>query len=344
MSEKITFLLVGCGRIGKRHAQIMSSLGRLLAVCDIDQEKAKLFANQYQCAYFTSFDTMLESSTANSLVAICTPNYLHAPQSIAALQHQLHVLCEKPMALTGRDCADMIQAAEVNHKKLFVVKQNRYNPAVAAVKELLDANKLGKIYSIQLSCFWNRNNHYYENTWKGKKALDGGTLYTQFSHFIDLLYWMFGDVKHLQAIIKNSAHQGIIEFEDNGAVTLEFNNGIIGSINYTVNAYKKNMEGSLTIFGEKGTVKIGGQYLNRLEYQAIDNYTIPTLPSGNSANQYGDYEGSMSNHEQVYEHAINTINLADTSIVTNSFEALKTVEIIERIYRADILTAHSSSI
>ncbi len=278
MSEKINFLLAGCGRIGYRHAQIMSSLGRLQAVCDIDPEKAKLFANQHHCAYFTSFDSMLESSTANSLVAICTPNYLHAPQSIAALQHKLNVLCEKPMALTGRDCADMIQAAEANQKKLFIVKQNRYNPAVVAVKKLLDANRLGNIYSIQLSCFWNRNNHYYENTWKGKKALDGGTLYTQFSHFIDLLYWMFGDVKRLQAIIKNSAHQGIIEFEDNGAVTLEFNNGIIGSINYTVNAYQKNMEGSLTIFGEKGTVKIGGQYLNKLEYQAIDNYTIPTLP------------------------------------------------------------------
>ena len=334
MSKKINFLLAGCGRIGQRHAQIMSSLGYLQAVCDIDPEKARSLGNQYHCAYFTSFDTMLASSTANSLIAICTPNYLHAPQSIAALQHQLHVLCEKPMALTAKDCAAMIQAAEANNKKLFVVKQNRYNPAVAAVKEILEANRLGEIYSIQLSCFWNRNNQYYENTWKGKKALDGGTLYTQFSHFIDLLYWMFGDVKSLQAVIKNSAHQGIIEFEDNGAVTLEFNNGIIGTINYTVNAYKKNMEGSLTIFGEKGTVKIGGQYLNKLEYQAIENYTIATLPSGNAPNQYGDYEGSMSNHEQVYEHVIKTLNQGDAALATNSFEALKTVEIIERIYQA----------
>lgn len=334
LSKKINFLLAGCGRIGQRHAQIMSSLGQLQSVCDIDLDKAMFVANQYHCAYFTSFDTMLASSKADSLVAICTPNYLHAPQSIAALQHKLHVLCEKPMALSGKDCAAMIHAADAANKKLFVVKQNRYNPAVAAVKEILDDNRLGKIYSIQLSCFWNRNNHYYKNTWKGKKVLDGGTLYTQFSHFIDLLYWMFGDVKHLQAIIKNSAHQGVIEFEDNGAVTLEFNNGIIGSINYTVNAYQKNMEGSLTIFGEKGTVKIGGQYLNELEYQAIENYTIPILPSGNAANNYGDYEGSMSNHEQVYEHVINTLKKANTGVVTNSFEALKTVEIIERIYQA----------
>ena len=312
----------------------MSSVGQLQAVCDIDPEKAMSLANQYQCAFFTSYEAMLANSVADSLVAICTPNYLHAQQSILALQHQLHVLCEKPMALTSIDCEAMIQAALANDKKLFVVKQNRYNPVVAAVKEILEASRLGKIYSIQLSCFWNRNNHYYENTWKGKKALDGGTLYTQFSHFIDLLYWMFGEVKHLQAIIKNSAHQGIIEFEDNGAVTLEFNNGIIGSINYTVNAYQKNMEGSLTIFGENGTVKIGGQYLNELEYQAIENYTIPTLPKANPANNYGDYEGSMSNHEQVYEHVIKTLQQADTAIATNSFEALKTVEIIERIYEA----------
>ena len=230
MSKKINFLLAGCGRIGQRHAQIMSRLGRLQAVCDIEQEKAKFLGREHQCAYFTSFETMLASSTTDSLIAICTPNYLHAPQSIAALQQQLHVLCEKPMALTANDCAAMIQAAEANDKKLFIVKQNRYNPAVAAVKQILDAYGLGKIYSIQLSCFWNRNNQYYENTWKGKKALDGGTLYTQFSHFIDMLYWMFGDVKRVQAIVKNSAHEGIIEFEDNGAVTLEFNCGIIGTI------------------------------------------------------------------------------------------------------------------
>ncbi|WP_315819850.1 Gfo/Idh/MocA family protein [Paraflavitalea speifideaquila] len=117
---------------------------------------------------------------------------------------------------------------------------------------------MGKIYSIQLSCFWNRNADYYKNSWKGTLSLDGGTLYTQFSHFIDLLYWMIGDVRQVKALMANYAHQGIIEFEDTGAVMLEFYNGVIGTINYTVNSYQKNMEGSLTIFGEKGTVKIGG--------------------------------------------------------------------------------------
>ena len=329
-----TFLLAGCGRIGERHAQIINSVGHLKAVCDIDIIKGKALAAAYNCAFFADYHQMLTSNPAAGLVAICTPNYLHAPQCIAALQNKQHVLCEKPMALTTVDCQAMIQAAAANNKKLFVVKQNRFNPAVAEVKKILDANRLGKIYSIQLSCFWNRSNQYYQNAWKGKKALDGGTLFTQFSHFIDLLYWMFGDVKYIQAITKNSGHQGIIEFEDNGVVSLEFDNGIIGSINFTVNAFKKNMEGSLTIFGEDGTVKIGGQYLNELEYQAIKNYTIPDLPMGNPANNYGDYQGSMSNHSQVYDHVLQSLAQQDTAIATNSEEALKTVEIIERIYRA----------
>jgi predicted dehydrogenase len=164
-------------------------------------------------------------------------------------------------------------------------------------------------------------------------ALDGGTLYTQFSHFIDLLYWMFGDINAVQAFTKNFAHQSIIEFEDTGVVILEFFSGAIGTINYTVNAHQKNMEGSLTIFGEKGTVKIGGQYLNELEYQNIQDYVIQDLPKGNTANNYGNYQGSMSNHDKVYQNVINVLE-GNEVISTSGFEGLKTVEIIDKIYRA----------
>jgi predicted dehydrogenase len=328
------FLLIGCGRIGERHAAIIAKQAKLLAVCDIIESKAVATAALYGAKFYTDYNEMFAAFPQANAVAICTPNGLHAAHSIAALNHHFHVLCEKPMALTSTDCAAMIQAATDAGKKLFIVKQNRFNPPVAAVKKLLEENRLGNILSIQLSCFWNRNNDYYLNTWKGTKALDGGTLFTQFSHFIDLLYWMLGDIKNIQAITKNSHHQNLIEFEDNGAVILEFNCGAIGTINYTVNAFKKNMEGSLTIFGEKGTVKIGGQYLNELEYQQIDNYQIPALPKGNAANQYGNYEGSMSNHAEVYEQVMEAINPQNNSLATNSFEGLKTVEIIERIYKA----------
>ena len=198
---------------------------------------------------------------------------------------------------------------------------------------MLDEKKLGKIYSIQLNCFWNRDAKYYENSWKGTKELDGGTLFTQFSHFIDLLYWMFGDVKQVKAFTKNYAHQNSIEFEDTGAIILEFDKGIIGTINYTVNSFQKNMEGSLTIFGENGTVKIGGQYLNELEYQQIKDHVITNLPTANKANEYGFYQGSMSNHDKVYQNLVDVIN-NNAAMAASSHDGLKTVEIIEKIYAA----------
>jgi len=269
------------------------------------------------------------------VVSVCSPNGLHAAHSIKVLQAGFHVLCEKPMAIHAQDCGEMIQAAEKSNKRLFAIKQNRYNPPVAAVKKIIEEGRLGKINSVQLNCFWNRNPDYYHNSWKGTLKLDGGTLFTQFSHFIDLLYWIAGDVQEVQAYMGNFVHQGIIEFEDTGVVILRFNSGAIGSINYTVNSYNKNMEGSLTLFGEKGTVKIGGQYLNELEYQQIEGYSIQDLPEGNKPNNYGNYVGSMSNHDKVYDNVIDVLQ-NNASITTSAFEGLKTVEIIEKIYKAAI--------
>ncbi len=331
---KLKFLLVGCGKIGQRHAAIISAKATLAAVCDTDEAKVNLLAAATEAKSFTVYEEMLHTFSTADVVVICTPNGLHAVHTLNALKHGFHVICEKPMALTVADCAAMISLAEAVDKRLFIVKQNRFNPPVVAVKKILQEKRLGAILSFQLSCFWNRENDYYKNSWKGTKDMDGGTLFTQFSHFIDILYWMMGDVRRIKAITKNSHHKGIIEFEDNGVVMLECMNGVIGTINYTVNAFKKNMEGSLTIFGEKGTVKIGGQYLNELEYQQIDDYQIPALPAGNTANQYGVYEGSMSNHNEVYEMVIETLTGDNNTIITNSFEALKTVEIIEKIYKA----------
>lgn len=331
--DTISFLLVGCGRIGNRHAEHMNKQGAIAAVCDTDESKAKELALKYNVPFYTDVTTMLTTEKNADVVSVCTPNGLHAAHSIEALKHGFHVLCEKPMALSSYDCGEMIKTAEKYNKRLFIVKQNRFNPPVHAVKQALDDGRLGKIYSVQLSCFWNRNNAYYENSWKGTKELDGGTLYTQFSHFIDLLYWMFGDIKSVNAITRNSAHQNIIEFEDCGVVIAEFMSGTIATINYTVNAYKKNMEGSLTLFGEKGTVKIGGQYLNELEYQQIENFEITGLPAGNPPNNYGQYQGSMSNHGEVYQNLIEVLN-GTASIATNGFEGLKTVEIIEKIYQS----------
>jgi predicted dehydrogenase len=327
----IQFAIIGCGRIAQRHAEHINKFGKLVAVCDVVKEKADTMAKQYNAvAYYNAAD-LLANEKSIDVVSICSPNGLHAQHSIQSLKAGFHVLCEKPMAINVSDCGEMIKTAERYNKRLFAIKQNRFNPPVEAVKNIIDEGRLGKIFSVQLTCFWNRNEDYYQNSWKGTKDLDGGTLYTQFSHFVDLLYWMVGDIKDVEAYTANYAHQGIIEFEDTGVVILKFQNGAIGTINYTVNSYGKNMEGSLSIFGEKGTVKIGGQYLNELEYQNIEGYKIENLPEGNTANNYGNYQGSMSNHDKVYQNLVDVLT-NNASISTSAFEGLKTVEIIDKIY------------
>ncbi|MFA6127026.1 MAG: Gfo/Idh/MocA family oxidoreductase [Bacteroidales bacterium] len=333
MIEKVKFAIIGCGRIAQRHAEHISNFGKLVSVCDILPGAADLLANKYHCTAYYDVEHFLNAEVEIDVVAICTPNGLHAEHTILCLKAGYNVLCEKPMAISTADCGRMIIAGEKANKRLFVIKQNRFNPPVVAVKNVIDEGRLGTIFSIQLNCFWNRNRDYYHNSWKGTKSLDGGTLYTQFSHFIDLLYWMIGDVKQVYPIIRNYAHKDIIEFEDSGVVALEFQNGATGTINYNVNSYGKNMEGSLTIFAEKGTIKIGGQYLNELEYQNIENYEIKDLPAGNKPNNYGNYVGSMSNHDKIYENVVDVLTNGK-AIATNFYEGMKTVEIIEKIYQA----------
>ncbi len=330
----LRFAIVGCGRIAQRHAEHIAGQGKLVAVCDTNKERREEMAAKYNSKTYATLDELLQQEKNIDLISICSPNALHAKQSIQALEAGIHVLCEKPMAITVSDCERMIAAADKAGKHLFIVKQNRFNAPIAELKKVIDEGRLGKIIDVQLNCFWNRNNKYYETSdWKGRKNLDGGTLYTQFSHFIDLLYWMVGDVKNIHAITRNFMHQQIIDFEDSGVIALEFENGAIGTVNYTVNSFEKNMEGSIMVFGEKGTVKVGGQYLNVLEYQNIQDYKMQSVFETKPANDYGYYQGSMSNHDKVYENVVDVLKNKGT-VATNGFEGLKTVEIIERIYKA----------
>ena len=332
--NNLKFAIIGCGRIANRHAEIIKKTAKLTVVCDIKENKAKDFASKYNCNSYHSIDDLIKNESDVDVVSVCTPNSLHAEHTIKSLKAGKHVLCEKPMAISTADCKKMMIEADKAGKHLFIVKQNRFNPPVAALKKALEENHLGKIINVELNCFWNRNDEYYKQSdWKGKIAFDGGTLYTQFSHFIDLIYWLLGDIKTVKAFGKNFIHNGLVEFEDTGVAIMEFTNGALGTINYTVNSNKKNMEGSLTVFGEKGTVKIGGQYLNVLEYQSIDGYEIKGLPESRPANNYGFYQGSMSNHEKVYENVIEVLNRGGT-IAANAYEGMKTVEIIERIYQS----------
>ena len=326
------FALIGCGKIGSRHAEIITSIGKLLAVCDLQQERALAFADRYSARSYFDLSSMLLQENEIDICVICTPNGLHALHSIACLEKGFHVLCEKPMAIDVEDCLNMIKAAEKSGRTLSIVKQNRFNPPVAALKSAIDDGRLGRILNVQLNCFWNRNANYYSDGWRGTLKLDGGTLYTQFSHFIDLLPWLVGEVKEVNARFENFLHRGIIEFEDTGAVVLKFEGGAIGTINYTVNSHRKNMEGSITLFGEKGTIKVGGAYLNLLEYQDVDHFEIQCEPSSGIANQYGHYEGSMSNHEAVYENFLGALEKGD-ALMSDMYEGLRTVSLIEKIYQ-----------
>jgi predicted dehydrogenase len=226
----------------------------------------------------------------------------------------------------------MLQATKETGKKLFVVKSSRYNPALISLKKIIDNNQLGQLYSFQLNCFWNRPASYYLNSWKGSNDMDGGTLFTQFSHYIDAMLWLMGDVKSITGFRKNMAHRSLIEFEDTGVVSLEMNNGMIGGLNWSVNTFQKNMEVSLTIIAEKGSIRIGGEYMNKVEYQLTDDVKIHTSDNGN-ANDYGTYKGSMSNHDKVYENLL--LALKDESHpFSHATDGLKTVETIERIYNS----------
>lgn len=332
--ERLKFILVGCGNIGERHALLASLKGELLAVCDIDEKKARQFSEQFQCYGYTSFEQMIAEESEADVLLVCTPNGLHASHSIAGLKAGKHVLCEKPMALSVADCRKMIAAASKANKHLMVVKQNRFNPPVAALKKLIEKNKLGRIYTVQLNCYWNRGRNYYkESSWRGTKKLDGGVLFTQFSHFIDLLYWCFGPLQKADGRVFNLAHQKQIEIEDTGVFTFLTKDAVPGVLSYSTNATNKNYEGSLTVIAEKGTIKIGGPYLNQIEYQEPAFIDPSSLNEGKEVNQYNGYQGSMNNHGKVYDELLQVIGGKKTKY-TSGEEAMHSVQIIEKLYNA----------
>jgi UDP-N-acetyl-2-amino-2-deoxyglucuronate dehydrogenase len=331
MSLPLTFAIIGCGKISPRHAAEAAKHGQLVAVCDIIPEKADALAKSHSAKASYHIDELLAGRPIPDLVAVCTPNGLHAEHTIRALQNGSHVLCEKPLCITVKEGNSMMEAAVRSGKKIFVVKSTRFNPVLAALKERIDSGKLGKVYSYQLNCFWNRPPEYYQGSWKGS-ALDGGTLYTQFSHYIDALLWLFGGVKEISGFRRNAAHEGIILSEDSGIVSLRMENNIIGGINWSVNSYRKNMEISLTVLAEKGCIRIGGEYLNEIEYQQTGQADIHTEGKG-KANDYGYYKGSMSNHDKVYENLVKALQNEDHPF-TSAADGLRTVELIERIYHS----------
>lgn len=325
--------IVGLGFIGQKHAQLVQNHKdlELKAVCDIQNEKIE----NYPCFKTTNFEEFLKLNL--DIVIVATPNYLHAEHTIQALKNDCHVICEKPLALKSEDALKMIEIAKIHQKILFCMLQNRYSPIIQWLKNLILSNQLGRIFWVQVNCFWNRDERYYQNSlWKGKLLKDGGVLYTQFSHFVDILIYLFG---HLTSIrytqFWNFNHQKMIEFEDTGCLNFLLANDIEVNFNYSISSYKKNLESSITILGENGTVKIGGQYLNEIIACHITNYQIPSFESIPPANQYPGYQGSASNHQAVYEEFLKVLE-GKPGNISSIIDAFLSVQLIEEIYKRRI--------
>jgi predicted dehydrogenase len=332
--QQINFAVVGLGHIGWRHVEMIrrNPFAEIVSLCDI-RDRADFPSEKIGAVeYYSDLSQMLAEQPEIDVVVIATPNGLHAQQALICLEHKKHIVIEKPMALNTSDAEEVIYKALNVSRQVFTVMQNRYSPPSQWIKSILDQGILGEIFIVDIKCFWNRDERYYgRGTWHGKSDLDGGTLFTQFSHFVDMMYWLFGDVSNIQARFRDFNHSELTDFEDSGLVTFDFVKGGVGSLTYSTSVYDRNMESSMTIVAENGSVKIGGQYMNEIEYCHIRNYEMPQLPPSNPANDYGNYKGSAANHVHVIENVVNTLR-GESSITTNALEGLKVVGIIERIY------------
>lgn len=333
---KVKFAVVGCGHIGKRHAEMIyrNPEAELVALCDT-APIGSLGLDQYKVPFFASIEELLTADLDVDVINIATPNGYHSAQALACLEAKKHIVVEKPMALTKADAEKVIYKALHAHKHLFAVMQNRYSPPSAWLKEMVESGRLGKVFLVQINCYWNRDDRYYKKgNWHGDKELDGGTLFTQFSHFIDIMYWLFGDIQNIQARFKDFNHQELTDFEDSGLVNFEFVNGGVGCLNYSTSVWNTNLESSMTIIAENGSIKVGGQYMDKVEVCEVRDYKMPELLPTNPGNDYGAYKGSAANHNYIIENVVDVMKGRNT-ITTNALEGLKVVEIIERIYASE---------
>ena len=331
--EKVKFGVIGTGHIGKRHAEMIqrNPSCELVALCDI-LSKNKLGLENYPVPFYNNHKELLEIHPEIDVVCICTPNGSHSSIAIEVLEFDKHLVIEKPIGLSKAKCEKVIFKALQKHKQVFAVMQNRYSPPSQWLKQLVETKKLGDIFMVQVNCYWNRDDRYYKKGgWKGTQEKDGGTLFTQFSHFIDIMYWLFGDIENIEGKFKDFTHEKSTDFEDSGMINFNFIDGGMGSVNYSTAVWNSNLESSMIIVGSKGSVKVGGQYMNEIEFCNIQDYQMPELAPSNPPNDYGQYKGSAANHHYIFENVVETLR-GENVATTNVLEGLKVVEIIEKIY------------
>ena len=330
----LKFALLGCGRIAKRHSELLGhnqiENAQLVAVCDIVEEKAKKIGVQFGVPYFTDMNEMLEKTDID-VVSVLTESGYHAKHVIEIAKHNKHIVVEKPMALTLDDADAMIKACDEVGKKLFVVKQNRFNVPVIKAREALKAGRFGKLVLGTVRVRWCRPQAYYDqDAWRGTWALDGGVLTNQASHHVDLLEWMMGDVESVHAMSTNALAN--IEAEDTAIVNVRFRNGALGIIEATTAVRPKDLEGSLSILGETGSVEIGGFAVNQLKVWSFsetreDDDGVMEGYSVNPPNVYG------FGHQAYYEHVIDSI-INNKKQLVDGLVGRKSLELINAIYES----------
>lgn len=330
MNGKTRFAVVGYGHMGKRHVRVIGEHPdcALTAVIDVHPQE-----ELSGIPFYKDLDHFLESSDAaeTDVVVIATPNGLHAQHALKCLGARKHVLIEKPMALNSADAEAIITKAADVQRQVFVMMQNRFSPVSAWLKEVVDSGVLGKIFLVQVNCFWNRDERYYKKgSWHGTKEMDGGVLFTQFSHFIDLLFWCFGDLTNIQAKLNNFSHGGSIEIEDTGIIQFDFVNGGMGCLSYSTAVWNKNLESSITVVAENGTVKVSGQYMDRIEYCHIKKF-----PDLHRETHHLNNKASLTDPEINHQHFIRQMVCSlknEKLVIPGAEEGMKVVDIVERIY------------
>jgi predicted dehydrogenase len=331
MDDILRFGLIGCGRVAPRHAQSLRELDgtRLVAVADIKESRAHRFAQEYAAQPYSDYRRLLERDDVD-VVSICTPSGLHAQMAIDGMRAGKHVIVEKPMALSLTDADTMIRVAGETGQKLCVVLQNRYNPPMQDLRRVVDSGRLGRLLLGNATVRWYRPQEYYEDEWHGTWAMDGGALMNQSIHHIDALQWLMGDVENVFAYTATLAHK--MEAEDVGVVALRFKSGALGTIEGSTVTYPENLEGSVAIFGERGSVKVGGTALNRKVIWKIagemeHERELLTRDQVDPPSVYG------TSHKHVIADLLAAIR-ENRAPRTNGIEARKSVALVLAIYES----------
>ena len=328
--RKIRFALVGCGRISKNHIGAIEQHAKraeFVAVCDTNAQALQAAADATGAVPYSSLASMLKETNAD-LVVVATPTGIHPEQTIQIAESGRHVMTEKPMATRWLDAKRMVSACDTAGVRLFVVKQNRRNPTLQLLKRAIDKKRFGRIFMVNINVFWSRPQAYYDSAaWRGTWEFDGGAFMNQASHYVDLLDWLIGPIESVQAYTATLARD--IEVEDTGVACIRWRGGALGSINVTMLTYPKNLEGSITIIGEHGTVRVGGVAVNEIQHWEFASADEDDAKVKDASYQTTSVYGF--GHPLYYDNAINVLR-GEAEPETDGREGLKSLELLIATY------------